>query len=125
MAAVLAAAEDAGLTKAAIARISGVHRSQVSRWFSGEQRPGYDPAMRLAGYLEKNHPELAPAFTAAAGYSGPVEPDPDVVPSRLREVLREELPEDEAARLEAIIEAALQGRIPPRNRQPQRSEKAG
>lgn len=84
-AAVLAQAERAGLTKSAIARIAGVHRSQLSRWFRGEQRPGYDAAMRIIGWLQQEQPQLADEFAAATGYGGPVEPEPE--PSIPPEVL--------------------------------------
>jgi transcriptional regulator with XRE-family HTH domain len=88
LAAVLAAAEQAGLTKSDVARIARVHRSQVSRWFNGYQRPGYDAAMRVAGYLEKEQPALAAEFTAAAGYSGPVEPGPQpLIPPGWRAII--------------------------------------
>jgi transcriptional regulator with XRE-family HTH domain len=93
--AALAAIEDAGLSKSDIAKIAGVHRSQVSRWFSGEHRPGYDPAMRVAGYLRREHPRLADEFTAAAGYGGPAEPEPESpVPPELTALIRRLLPPD-------------------------------
>src|SRR5215469_9063524 len=87
------AVSDTGLTRSDIARIAGVHRSQVSRWFRGEQRPGYDSAMLIAGYLRQQHPDLADEFTAAAGYGGPVDPAsrPDPVPPGLRDAVLDEL----------------------------------
>lgn len=122
LAAVLAAVESAGLSKAGIARVAGVHRSQVSRWFSGEQRPGYDPAMLLAGYLEKEDPDLAAQFTAAAGYGGPVEPSDDPVPDEVRKAIYRTLPPDRAAQIEAVVEAALRGEQLPKRRQEPREE---
>lgn len=66
-----AAVERTGLSKSDIGRIAGVHRSQVSRWVSGEQRPSYERAMRLAGHLRTAHPELAAELIAATGYGVP------------------------------------------------------
>ena len=93
--AALAAIEDAGLSKSDIAKIASVHRSQVSRWFSGENRPGYDAAMRIAGYLRRDNPQLAGEFTAAAGYGGPAEPEPESpVPPDLLALIRRRFPPD-------------------------------
>lgn len=44
---------------------------------------------------------------------------------RIHDLLHEEFPADEAERMEAIIEAGLEGRIPPRRRAAARREKAG
>jgi transcriptional regulator with XRE-family HTH domain len=87
-----AAVEAAGLTKTDIGRIAGVHRSQVSRWVSGEQRPSYERTMRLAAHLRREHPALAEEVIAAAGYGGEPDPEPLVDP-RLVETLRELAPE--------------------------------
>src|SRR5258708_38965105 len=83
LAAVFNAMTDAGLSKSDIAKIAGVHRSQVSRWFTGETRPTYDTAMRLAaGITHDGHPELADEFVIAAGYGGPapLPPEPEPTP---------------------------------------------
>lgn len=76
-AAVFAAVEATGLSKSDIGRIAGVHRSQVSRWVSGEQRPSYERTMRLAAHLKARHPGLAEELIEAAGYGEPVEQGPD------------------------------------------------
>ena len=112
---VFRAIEETGLTRASIARIAGVHRSQVGRWFSGEQRPGYDTAMRIAGYLQREHPQLADEFTAAAGYGGPVEPEAGpLVSEDLERFLRSEIrPAWRADGALALLEAYLRGEPPP------------
>jgi transcriptional regulator with XRE-family HTH domain len=95
-AAAFAAAERTGLTKSDIARIAGVHRSQVSRWVSGEQRPSYDRAMRLAAYLRQGHADLADELVAAAGYDGSAEQGPDsAVPAEVLAVIRKNYPPDQ------------------------------
>jgi transcriptional regulator with XRE-family HTH domain len=102
-AAAFAAAERTGLTKADIARIAGVHRSQVSRWVSGEQRPSYERTMRLAAHLRREHPELAGELVAAAGY-GPVEdgPEPSVPPDVLRVIRKNYAPERQREVIEML-----------------------
>src|SRR5258708_34418422 len=89
LAAVFNAMTDAGLSKSDIAKIAGVHRSQVSRWFTGETRPTYDTAMRLAaGITHDGHPELADEFVIAAGYGGPAALPPKPEPAPLGGLLR-------------------------------------
>lgn len=108
------AIEGAGLSKADISRIAGIHRSQVSRWFSGEQRPGYDAAMRIAGYLKDEHPDLAAEFTTAAGYSGPVEPRPESpIPPSLMDTIRRVFNPEEQEKAIAALEEALSPAPPP------------
>lgn len=99
LAAVFAAMTAAGLSKSDIARIAGVHRSQVSRWFTGETRPTYDTAMRLAAGIRPVHPELADEFVSAAGYGGPGEPAPGPTP------LDDEIGADLAEKLRRRIRA--------------------
>jgi transcriptional regulator with XRE-family HTH domain len=92
-AAAFAAVEAAGLSKTDIGRIAGVHRSQVSRWVSGEQRPSYERTMRLAAYLRREHPALAEEVITAAGYGGDPDPEPLVDPE-LAAALRKHVPDD-------------------------------
>ncbi len=95
-AAVFAAVERTGLTKSDIGRIAGVHRSQVSRWVSGEQRPSYERTMRLAAHLRRGgHEDLAEQLIAAAGY-GPVERGPDsTIPDDVLAVIRKRYSPDQ------------------------------
>lgn len=94
-AAAFAAAERTGLSKSEIARIAGVHRSQVSRWVSGEQQPSYERAMRLAAHLRRDHPELAAELVAAAGYGEP-EPQPESsIPADVLRVIRKNYDPDQ------------------------------
>jgi transcriptional regulator with XRE-family HTH domain len=100
-AAAFAAVERTGLTKSDIAKIAGTHRSQVSRWASGEQRPSYERTMRLAAHLRPRHPELAEELVAATGY-GPVEADPEsAIPPEVRRVI-ERAPRDDQWKRDAI-----------------------
>jgi transcriptional regulator with XRE-family HTH domain len=101
-AAAFAAVEATGLSKSDIGRIAGVHRSQVSRWASGEQQPSYERTMRLAGYLRTEHPGLADELIAACGYGGEPGPEPLVHPE-LAESLRKHVHED-AERIIAELE---------------------
>lgn len=111
--AVLAAMEDTGLSKSVIASIAGVHRSQVSRWFSGEHRPGYEAAMRVAGYLQHDYPELAARFIAAAGYGGPAEPDPDPISPDLMDSIRRDYPPKTQNRIIDLLRRELNPPNPP------------
>jgi transcriptional regulator with XRE-family HTH domain len=88
-----AAVEAAGLSKTDIGRIAGVHRSQVSRWVSGEQRPSYERTMRLAAHLRRDRPDLADEIISATGYGGDPPPDPLVDPE-VAAILRRRYPED-------------------------------
>lgn len=114
-AAVFAAVERTGLTKSDIARIAGIHRSQVSRWVSGEQRPSYERTMRLAAYLRRaGHPDLAEQLIAAAGY-GPVEQGPDsTVPPDVLALIRRRYPDPEQQRraVEALEELGEPSGLP-------------
>lgn len=79
-----------------------MHRSQVSRWFTGETRPTYDTAMRLAaGITHDGHMELADEFVIAAGYGGPAA-RPPAPPTPLEELLGSA---EEAERLRRKIRA--------------------
>src|SRR5258708_6163626 len=103
LAAVFNAMTDAGLSKSDIAKIAGVHRSQVSRWFTGETRPTYHTAMRLAaGITHDGHRELADEFVIAAGYGGPAALPPEPEPTPLEELLGSA---EEAERIRAKIRA--------------------
>lgn len=78
-AAVFKAVEATGLTRSDIARIAGIHRSQVSRWISGEQRPSYERTMRVAAHLRReDRGELAEQLITATGYGVPAEPVPEL-----------------------------------------------
>lgn len=103
-AAAFTAAEATGLSKSDIARITGTHRSQVSRWTSGEQRPSYDRTMRLAAHLARTRPDVAEELVAAAGY-GPPEPDPPVPPDVLA-VMSRYTPDEQAKIIEELRKAS-------------------
>lgn len=111
--AALAAIEAAGFSRPDIAKITGAHRSQVGRWFSGEHRPGYDNAMRIAGAVRREHPHLADEFVAAAGFGGPVEPAPgSPVPRDVLAAIRKTLEPDDQERAIAALEETLRGPSP-------------
>lgn len=116
LAAIFIAAEKLGLAKSDIARIAGVHRSQVSRWASGEQRPSYDRAMRIAGYLERDHEDMAREFVAAAGYGGPIEPEeqPVISPALLAAIRKDIDPADQQRVIDAV-ERTIRGEPQPPN----------
>jgi transcriptional regulator with XRE-family HTH domain len=107
-AATFAAVEATGLSKTEIGRIAGVHRSQVSRWASGEQQPSYERTMRLAGYLRNEHPALAEEVIAASGY-GPPESEPLVDP-QLADALRRYVPRDAEETIAKLEQAELERR---------------
>lgn len=114
-AAALTAVEATGLSKSDIAKIAGIHRSQASRWFSGDQRPSYDRVMRLANYLRREHPGLADELIAATGYGPPgAEPEPPIDPDVLKALKRayRDDPEklQEAILAIAEVEGAASGR---------------
>jgi transcriptional regulator with XRE-family HTH domain len=77
----------------------GVHVGSVQKWESGKFYPG-----RKLGKIE-----------AVLGISLSDEPDEpeDLLPPGLRDRVREMLPPDRAAVVEAAIEAALRGEPPP------------
>ena len=101
------------MTQEDLAQAVGVTKSSVANWESGKHFP-----QRKQGAVEH-----------VLGISLEDDPHQEVAYDRVRErvhdMLYEELPEDEARRMEAIIEAGLEGRIPPRRRAPSRSEQAG
>lgn len=110
LAATISALKDAGYTRERIGTLAGIHKSQVSRWASGEQRPRYDAAMMLAGRLRaEQHPGLADEFIAAAGYSSEPQPEPLVAPE-LAASLRRYAPED-ADRIIAELERIRAARL--------------
>jgi transcriptional regulator with XRE-family HTH domain len=118
MAAAFAAVERTGLSKSDIGRIAGVHRSQVSRWVSGEQRPSYDRTMRLAGYLKRDNPELADELVAATGYGGPVERGPDsTIPADVLAVIKKNYPPDQQRQIIEKLESIGQPGEPPATEQ--------
>lgn len=103
-AAAFAAVERTGLTKTDIGKIAGVHRSQVSRWVSGEQRPSYERTMRLADHLKRDRPELAEELIAATGY-GPVERGLDsTVPPDVLALIRKRYNPDQQREIIAKLE---------------------
>lgn len=67
--------KDLGHTFASLADLAGISRSQMSRWFSGGHRPGYDATRALATGLLTAHPTdeyrvIVHDLCAAAGYPG-------------------------------------------------------
>jgi len=115
LSAAIGALKGAGYTRERIGALAGVHKSQVSRWASGEQRPTYDTAARLAGRLRAEQPGLADEVIAAAGYSPDPQPEPLVDPE-VAAILRRRHPDDadeliaELERREARRRAAGEGR---------------
>lgn len=104
-AAAFAAVEATGLSKSDIARIAGTHRSQVSRWVSGDQRPSYDRTMRLAAHLRRRYPDLAEELITAAGY-GPAEAEPEssIPPEVLAVIRKNYTPEQQREVIEMLGE---------------------
>jgi transcriptional regulator with XRE-family HTH domain len=75
----------AKLSQQDIASLAGVSRPQVSRWLSGDHRPGFDAVQQLASALQASYPQLAGdtvALVRAAGYSAAA-PEPSRPPGRL------------------------------------------
>jgi transcriptional regulator with XRE-family HTH domain len=97
--------EATGLSKSDIARIAGTHRSQVSRWVSGDQRPSYDRTMRLAAHLRRGYPDLAEELIAATGY-GPAgaEPESSIHPEVLAVIRKRYSPEQQRKAIEMLEE---------------------
>jgi transcriptional regulator with XRE-family HTH domain len=76
----------------------GVHVNSVQKWEAGTHYPS-----RKLGKLEE---------VLGVSLSDGTEPEPDIVPAGLREHVREILPPERAAAVEAAIEAALRGEPP-------------
>lgn len=74
-----------------LARKLGVARVTVSNWESGKH-----PPKRKLGAIE-----------AVLGISLSDEPEPDLLPPGLRDLIRDTLPPHRAAKVEADIEAAI------------------
>ena len=83
-----------------LARKLGVARVTVSNWESGKH-----PPKRKLGAIE-----------AVLGISLSDEPEPDLLPPGLRDLIRDELPPHRAAMVEAAVEAALRDEGEPKRR---------
>jgi transcriptional regulator with XRE-family HTH domain len=105
-AAALGALEDAGLTQSRLARLAGVHRSQVNRWSRGENRPGYDPVRRLAVATWRQHPGIARELVEASGYpwAEPAATEPPIPPDVLRVISRYYSPDQQREVIEKLGE---------------------
>lgn len=81
---------DTGMSQRALAKIAGVHHSQISRWKSGGHQPGYDRITRLATGITEARPEIDPAIIPAlyraAGYGAGFTTPPPSVRQQLREI---------------------------------------
>jgi len=69
--------KDADLGQQDVATLAGISRPQVSRWLSGDHRPGFDALQRFTGALQVSYPQVAgnaAELMQAAGYvSAPTE----------------------------------------------------
>lgn len=94
LAAVIAAIEKTGRTKATVGRLAGRDGSAASRWAKGTHLPGWSAVRSLSDAIRADSPELADQLLEAWHYySDPVERGPDsTVPAEVLRVIRRNYP---------------------------------
>lgn len=119
LAAVIAAIEKTGRTKAQIGHLAGRDGSAASRWAKGTHLPGWSAVRSLSDAIRGDSPELADELLAAWHYySDPVErgPDSTIDPEVLSVIRRKYPPEQQRKAVEALeaIEREQRGEeLPP------------
>lgn len=98
-----------GWTKTELSERSGVARTTIDNWRTNSRRPSAKAVNAVADVLSVDRARAH----ALAGITEPTGPEPDILPPGLRASIREILPPDSAARVEAAVEAALRD-APPR-----------
>lgn len=102
--------EEADLSQAELAQMTGAAQASVSRWAKAQVRPGHDVLRRLVDTLARRYPKLGdlPArLLTAAGYGDTYVPPVDEEVEAVRQAAAEIEDAARRERVESLIERSL------------------